>query len=120
MKTNLVCGLVFLGALMLSPAAFAVDEKSRSDPYAEAVAAYIDAAGQQLKAIRETIDAITEKSTDETKRNYGNVYRGLDRCDGLVRELKAATPQTFDLRKATFERVRGEMVKDFETAQRAG
>lgn len=117
MKPGLVSHVVLLLALIGSPTAFAL-EKAKSDPYAEAVASYIEAATAQLRSIRETVDAITEKSPDEVKQKYAGVYQRLDNCDARARALKTATPKEFDPQKAEFERVRGEMVKAFESARR--
>ncbi len=118
MKTCSVSRIVLWLALIGSPALFAL-EKTKADPYAEAVASYIDGATVQLRAIREAVDAITEKSTDEVKGKYADTYKRLDQCDARVRGLKTASPSEFDPQKAEFERARGEMVKALEAAQRA-
>src|SRR5436305_309330 len=64
--------------------------------YAKAVKAYIDAAGDQLKAIRSSVDAQVKNASDETKQRFKKTYEGLAVTDKLLVQLKTAGPVDFD------------------------
>jgi Skp family chaperone for outer membrane proteins len=120
MKTRAVCRLVLLLALSVSPAGFAAEKNPAEVAYAKAVTAYVDSAQAQMKAIREAVEAIVAKdpADEDKKQQYAGVFVLLDDCDDFVGRLKAASRKQFDPLKAEFERVRGEMVKVLEAAQR--
>jgi hypothetical protein len=121
MKIHASSRLVLLFVLGVSPAVFAAEKSPADAAYAQAVVAYVDSAKAQLKAIRAAVDALVAKDpADEvTKQRYADVFTRLDDCDDLVSRLKAAPRKQFDPLKAEFERVRAEMVKAIDAAQRA-
>ena len=110
--------LVLLIALMFAPAAFGAG-KIKADPYTEAVAEYVEAAGVQLGAIRESVNASLADAGDDAKQRYADVVRYLAVCDDYVRRLKVASQKEFDPLKAEFEKTRAEMVKSLEAARKA-
>lgn len=117
MENRIAPRLLLLVALVLAPAIFAA-ETPKMDPYTQAVASYVEAAGVQLAAIRESVVASTADATDELKQRYADVVRRLDTCDDYVRRLKVASQKDFDPLKAEFEKARAEMVKTLETARK--
>src|SRR5207244_471647 len=105
--------LVLLLVSLLAGKTFAADPAidPRSE-YAKAVRNYVDAAEQEIRAIRESVDTIVKAAaTDEEKKRYDAVYQRLDRCDKFVAMLKTAHQSNFDKVKAEFERARGEATK---------
>lgn len=115
---NITSYLTWLCALVGFSAAFA-GEKPATDSYTQAVTAYVNAAGQQLHAIRGEVDAATKNATEAVKQKYAGVYAQLDRCDKMLGGLKAAGQKDFDPLKAKFEQGRNKMVKLLEAARRA-
>ena len=109
--------LVLLGALIGLPAAFA-GEKTKTDPYTQAVTVYVESASQQLRSIRGEVDAVTKNSTDIVKQRYVEVYHELDRCDKLIARMKNAEQVDFDRTKAKFEHARAEMIEVLQTVRR--
>jgi len=107
--------------LMLSlPLARAAAE-AVADPqaaYEHAVRAYVDAAGDQLKAIRTELDRLvkTAASADGRKR-FELVYPKLDQADQMLADLKNAGPADFDSIKSKFEQTRADMLKTLDAAR---
>jgi hypothetical protein len=86
--------------------------------YTKAVKAYVDAAGDQLKAIRSSVDAQVKNASDETKQRFKKTYEGLDVTDKLLVQLKSAGPMDFDRIKLEFERAREKTLKALDAAQK--
>jgi len=114
---SIILRLVVFCTLLGLPAAFA-GETANPDPYAQAVAAYVNGAGQQLHAIRAEVDAVTKNAPESVKQKYAGVHAGLAQSDKMLEELKAAGPKDFDRLKADFERTRDEMIKLLEAVRR--
>ncbi len=110
--------LVLGCSLLILPAAIAA-ETANPDPYTQAVATYITAAGQQLHAIRNEVDAVTKNATDPAvKQRYVRVYAELDRSARILDALKTAETKDFDRLKAEFELTRDKMVKVLDAVRR--
>lgn len=111
---SLISSLVLLCSLFGLPAVIA----AQNDPYAQAVAAYVTAAGQELTAIRGQVDAETKDGAESVKQRFAAAYAALEKADALLEKLKKAEPRDFDRVKAELERARGETVKALEVARR--
>ena len=105
---------------LLAPAAFAATPAvtSAQSEYDKAVKSYVDAATDELRAIRVSVDAQLVNANDATKARYGKVYADLDECDKLLAELKKSGPADFDRVKLNLELTRGKALKDFSEAQK--
>jgi hypothetical protein len=101
------------GALLAAPPQ--VDPQS---DYTKAVKAYVDAAGDQLKAIRSSVDTQVKNASDEIKGRFKKTYEGLEQADKVLTRLKSAGPMDFDRIKFEFETVRGKMLKELDAAQK--
>lgn len=104
--------------LALSGALFAA-ENATSPPsdYDRAVKAYVDAAGDQLSAIRSQVTAMAGvPPVEQSKKRLAKPQASLDECDKLLADLKKAGPQDFDRVKAKFEQTRGIMLKELDAA----
>jgi len=85
--------------------------------YEQAVNSYVDAATQEIRAIRDSVDAEVKAAPDAQKERFDAVYQKLDRCDKLIAELKVAGPSTFDKVKIQFEKSRAEATKALAKAR---
>ena len=87
--------------------------------YERAVKAYVDAAGDQLRATRSQLFAMASiPPVEQSKKRVEKVYASLGECDKLLVELKKAGPQDFDTVKGKFEQARAVMLKALETARK--
>jgi hypothetical protein len=103
--------------LLGAPALFAAGSGATS-AYEQAVAAYIEGATQQLRAIRTDVDTAVGKAGEAGRRTYAEVYRGLDQCDATLALLRVAGPRDFDLIKANFEKTRAQMIATLDAARK--
>jgi type II secretory pathway pseudopilin PulG len=112
--------VVLVVASLLS--AGAVLRAQGSDPqtqYAQAVKAYVDAATDELRALRANVDTqVASITNDADKRRFDAVFSKLDACDKLLGELKKSGPRDFDRIKRDFESTRGEAAKAIEDAKK--
>jgi hypothetical protein len=101
--------------LLLVSSVPAISRAQAVDPqadYERAVKVYIEAATEQLQAIRGQIDVRAASiSTDEEKKAFEAVYQQVDACDQLLVELKKSGPKSFDTVKSRLEQKRAEMIK---------
>lgn len=119
-----ISSFVVLLSLSLPRAAFAAETAARPQPpvtaaqseYAKAVRNYVDAATDQMRAIRMNVDANVEKSPEATKARFKKVYEELEKTDKLLKELKRAGPADFDRIKLEFELTRNKVLKDIDAA----
>jgi hypothetical protein len=80
--------------------------------YAQAVKAYVDAATDELRAIRGSVDAqVAAIKGENEKARFDVVFAKLDACDKLLVDLKKSGPRDFDHIKVKYEQARGEAVK---------
>ena len=114
---NVISRFLMLSMLLGLPAAYAVDDTT-PNPYAQAVANYVTAAGRELDAIRGEIDVGAKQGDESRKQKYAAVYAELNRSAKSLEALKAAEPKDFDRLKADYERTRGEMVVKLDQARR--
>ncbi len=105
-------------SLFSAPALFAAGG-GQNGAYEQAVAAYIDGATQQLRAIRTGVDGSVAKAGEAGKQTYADVYRGLDQCDAMIAQLRVAVPRDFDPVKARFEDTRARMISTLENVRKA-
>jgi hypothetical protein len=115
---NLRVVLVFLSLT----SAGALVRAQATDPqtqYAEAVKSYVDAATEQLRAIRGSVDTqVASINSDEDKKRFDAVFSKLDECDKLLVDLKKAGPRDFDRVKKQFEKTRAEVSKALESVKK--
>lgn len=108
---------------VLASSVAAISRGQPSDPqaeYARAVKVYVDAATEQLQAIRGQIDVqATSISTDTQKKSFEAVYQQVDACEKLLADLKKSGPNSFDTVKSRFERQRDEMIKSVEALRKS-
>ena len=110
--------LLLILSLFTAPALFAAGG-GQASAYEQAVAAYIDGATQQLRAIRGEVDGAVTKAGEAGKQAYAEVYRGLDLCDAIMAQLRVAVPRDFDLIKARFENTRAQMIAGLENVRKS-
>lgn len=97
----------------------AAEPKGGLDPaYREAVDAYVEAAGQELTAMRVQRDALVKAAPEAVKERYDAFSEELAQCDKLLKELRDAAPQDFDLIKARYEKQRLKAVEALKRATR--
>lgn len=101
-----------LNAASVAPAA-----RPQSD-YERAVKSYIDAASEQLTAIRADVDLLLKDAKDDAKKPLEKVSAGFARCDKLLAELKKAGPADFDRVKSEFELTRNKLLKELDAARK--
>ena len=112
-------------AILLSftlPGALPAADRPRVDPqseYARAVKSYVDAAGVQLQAVRENLDALVKNAPDEAKDRFKKTSETLEETVKVLAQLKTAIPADFDRIKAEFERTREKLLKELSAAQKA-
>lgn len=107
-----------LGLAVLAPsAAVRADEPPPADAAQSArdraVADYLLAAGQELGAFHEQLEA---RKADWDPQRYGSVKAKLDECDRLLARLKAAPAAEFDRLKARYEDSRKVLVEGLNRA----
>ncbi len=90
------------------------------DAYQKAVTAYVEAAANQVNAIRAQVDAESRNGTEAVKKRYADVYDRLAQCDKLVAQLRNADSSDFDPRKKEFETALNEAIAALEAARKAG
>jgi predicted DNA-binding protein YlxM (UPF0122 family) len=110
----MACLGFLLGAVPLAPVAFA-DISDADTLRQQAVSQYIDGATKELDVYRQQI-ALAAKPDNQQLLNEAKAK--LAECDRLVKSLKSADPEQFDLLKSNYERNRGEMVKALQAAQK--
>ena len=87
--------------------------------YTRAVQSYLQAAGDQLRAIRASLEAEQGSDpSDTTKQRYAGAFAKLGRCDNLLTELKKADAADFDRVKLQFEQMRADMLKTLDAARK--
>jgi len=116
---NIITRLLILAVLSGLPVAQATDDTA-PDSYAQAVAAYVTAADQQLHAIRSQVEAGTKNASESLKGKYAGVFGELGRLEKSLEVLKTAKQQDFDRLKAAFEHTRDAMIRQLEDMRRTG
>ncbi|HTL66803.1 MAG TPA: hypothetical protein VL200_04005 [Lacunisphaera sp.] len=89
------------------------------DAYHKAVAAYVEAAANQVNAIRAQVDAESRNGSEATRKRYADVYDRLTQCDKLIAQLRSADTSDFDPRKKDFETTLHEAIAALEAARKA-
>jgi hypothetical protein len=118
MKTPFLVSLCLL--LLSGSRALAADDQMAESQtaYAQAVREYIDAAGDNLKAIRAELDGLVKTATSaDGKKRFELVYSKLDQTDELLADLRKAGPADFDSIKSKFEQTRADMLKMLDAAR---
>jgi hypothetical protein len=122
MKKTLLCLVLTLGPVGMLPAVEIVSETVSERPpsaYDQAVQSYVQAATEQMAAIRTQVDTeVGQAPQDAGKQRFAPVYRQLDECDRLLVELKKAQPADFDRIKAHFEETRAVALKAIDAARK--
>lgn len=110
-----------LSLALVSPGLFAAAPAvtNPQSEYEKAVKSYTDAATEELRAIRASVDAQVTDAAEETKARFQKVYAGLQACDELLAKLKKAGQADFDGVKANFEGARSKMVKELDAARKS-
>jgi hypothetical protein len=111
----LLCLGFLLGTVSLAPVAARADTTDSDSQRQQAVSQYIDGATKELDAYRQQISTA---GRPENQQLLGEAKAKLAECDRLVKELKSADPDQFDLLKSSYERTRAEMVKALQAAQK--
>jgi hypothetical protein len=113
-------GLVFTLALAAKLPAADPAMASPQSAYDQAVKSYVDAATDQIHAIRNQVDAeVGPTPVDAVKQRFAKAYSQLDDCEQLLAKLKSAGPPDFDKIKAQFEQKRAEMLKSLDSARKS-
>jgi hypothetical protein len=109
-------GLGFLIAVLpLAPVAVSAETTDGDAPRQQAVSQYIEGATKELDVYRQQI---TAASRPENQQLLGEAKAKLSECDTLVKALKSADAEQFDLIKSNYERTRAEMIKALQAAQK--
>lgn len=118
MKTirSLITGLLLVASPLLTSVPL-LGASTSADPYAQAVASYVEAATHEINAIRASAEASKQALPEEQRSRYREFERKLKACDQLVMELSSATPGSFDSIKVKYERARAEAVAELKRAQ---
>ncbi|HEX2855715.1 MAG TPA: hypothetical protein VHO24_20940 [Opitutaceae bacterium] len=92
---------------------------SPQSDYDRAVKSYIDAASEQLTAVRAEVDLLVAGAKDDSaKERLEKVAAGFARCDKVLAELKKAGPADFDRIKSEFELTRNKLLKELDSARK--
>ena len=82
-----------------------------ADAYAQAAAAYVEAANHEMVALHAKLDLAVKTVGEEGKTKCAEIDRQLDECDRLLQRLTAANRSNFDKIKSAYERQREEATK---------
>lgn len=115
---SILAGLLLVASLSLAVARAAA-ASTPADPYALAVAGYVEAATKELEAIRASGEASKQALPEELRSRYRDFEAKVKTCEQLLNELQSASPGTFDSTKAKYERARSEAVLELKRAQTA-
>lgn len=113
---SLFIGLLLAAASLLTSAS-AVAASTPGDPYAAAVASYVEAATKEMEAIRASAEASKQALPEAQRSRYRDFEQAWASCQQLLAELESATPGTFDSTKASYERARAKAVAELRRAQ---
>lgn len=112
-------GLALLASGVAAAAPAGGQVSGAQSEYAKAVKSYIDAATDNVRAIRGEVDGPLKDASEETKGRFSKVYVALERCEKLLADLKKAGPVEFDRIKAEFEIARAKVMKELETVKKS-
>lgn len=99
-------------ALLTATMGLSADSLTKpADAYAQAVAAYVEAANREMVALHTKVETLAKGAGDEEKAKYAEIDRQLDECDRLLDRLTSASRTTFDKVKSAYERERSEALK---------
>jgi hypothetical protein len=110
-----LCFGFLVGMVPLAPVTARADTTDTDSQRQQAVSQYIDGATKELDVYRQQISAA---GRPENQQLLGEAKAKLSECDRLVKALKSADPDQFDLLKSSYERTRAEMVKALQAAQK--
>lgn len=79
--------------------------------YEQAVKAYVDAAGDEMRSLRMQVDEAFKATPAERQGAYKDLYAKLEKCEQIHQKLKTAPAQDFDETKELYEQKRLEAVK---------
>lgn len=79
--------------------------------YQQAVNAYVEAASNELQALRVQGEAARKAAPPDKEKVYKDFFAKLEKCEAIHEELKKATAKDFDKTKALYEHERGETIK---------
>lgn len=82
-----------------------------ADAYAQAVAAYVEAANREMVALRTKVETMAKSADDQGKAKCEEIKRQLDECDRLLERLTSANRTNFDKIKSAYEQARTEALK---------
>lgn len=103
---------MLLAVSLLGQTGIAVaNEPAPVDKYQRAVQEYCFAATEQLRNIRQAVDKELKAASDDVVKRYADAYKGLNKCDELLAQLKIAPTGEFDRRKLEFEQAMAEMTR---------
>ena len=120
MKTirSLIAGLLLAASPLLTSVPLR-GAATPADPYAQAVASYVEAATHEINAIRASAEASKQALPEDQRPRYREFEQKLKACDQLVTELSSAKPGNFDSIKVKYERARAEAVAELKRVQSA-
>lgn len=118
---SLRLALLLSAALPFALPAGAVATPAEVPPseYDKAVRSYLDAASQQLTAVRSDVELMLKDAKDEAKERLEKLAPGFERCDRLLADLQKAGPADFDRIKSEFELIRNKVLKQLDAARKA-
>jgi len=76
------------------------------DAYKKAVNDYVQAAGNEMQALKSRADVATHAVPADKQENYKEFYAKYERLEKTFKALKDATPKTFDAAKSEYEKER--------------
>jgi hypothetical protein len=104
-----------VAAMPLAPVVARAETTDADALHQQAVSQYIDGASKELDVYRQQI---TSASRPDNRQVLGEAKAKLVECDKLVKALKTADDEQFDLIKSSYERTRGEMIRALQAAQK--
>jgi len=108
---RVLLALVMLGATVAQAA-----DAERPLTYAEAVTVYVEAAKVQLRALRAEVEGLKARSGESGRAIGVELTLDLDACDAMIARLRVVGSRDFDGLKASFERVRGDLIEALAAA----
>jgi small-conductance mechanosensitive channel len=82
-----------------------------ADAYAEAVAAYVEAANREMVALHTKVEGVAKTADEQDKAKCEEIKRQLDECDRLLDRLTSANRGNFDKIKSAYEQERSDALK---------
>lgn len=100
-------------------AATAVRGEAPASDYEKAVQAYVDAAGNEVKALKAQADSSFKNATEARKAASQEFYAAYEKYAAAYERLKKASPKDFDPAKSNYEKHRQLAVDALAAAEKS-